>query len=285
MPHADFVHLRVHSAYSLSEGAIKPDKLAGLAAAGNMPAVAITDTSNMFGTLEFTQYCTKSGVQPIIGCQLGLARTGTILAPDYVVLLAQNEAGYANLQRLTSFSFLTGDAVKPQITREQLCQYADGLFLLTGGSLGPIGRLLAEGQMDEAKAYLSILKDAFPDRIAIELQRHGEPQEAATEPGFLQLAEAFDLPLAATNECFFAKREMYEAHDALLCIADSRVLAEKDRRRVTPEHWFKPAAMMRELFKDLPDACDNTIAIAQSCTVMTTTRKPLLPRCPKVRDG
>lgn len=285
MPHADFVHLRVHSAYSLSEGAIKADKLAGLAASDNMPAVAITDTSNMFGTLEFTQYCTKSGVQPIIGCQLGLARTGTILAPDYVVALAQNEEGYGNLQRLTSLSFLTGDAVKPQITREQLCEHAGGLFLLTGGALGPIGRLLAEGQMEEAKAYLSALKTAFPNRIAIELQRHGEPLEIATEPGFLQLAEDFDLPLAATNECFFAKREMYEAHDALLCIADGRVLAEKDRRRVTPEHWFKPAAMMRELFADLPDACDNTIAIAQSCAVMTTTRKPLLPRCPKVREG
>ncbi|HTQ69902.1 MAG TPA: DNA polymerase III subunit alpha [Acidocella sp.] len=285
MPHADFVHLRVHSAYSLSEGAIKPDKMAALAASDNMPAVAITDTSNMFGTLEFTQYCTKSGVQPIIGCQLGLARPGINLAPDYVVLLAQTEEGYANLQRLTSLSFLSSDAVKPQITRAQLIEHADGLFLLTGGALGPIGRLLAEGQMEEAQAYLAALKDAFPERIAIELQRHGEAVEQATEPGFLRLAEEFGLPLVATNECFFAKREMHEAHDALLCIAEGRVLAEKDRRRVTPEHWFKPAAMMRELFADLPDACDNTIAIAQSCTVMTGTRKPLLPRCPKVREG
>ncbi len=285
MPHADFVHLRVHSAYSLSEGAIKPEKIAALAAADNMPAVAITDTSNMFGTLEFTQYCTKSGVQPLIGCQLGLARTGTILAPDYVVALAQNEEGYANLQRLTSLSFFSGDGIKPQITREQLCEHAEGLFLLTGGALGPIGRLLAEAQMEEARAYLSVLKNAFPNRIAIELQRHGEALEEAIEPGFLLLAEEFGLPLAATNECFFAKREMHEAHDALLCIAEGRVLAEKDRRRVTPEHWFKPAAMMRELFKDLPDACDNTIAIAQSCSVMTGTRKPLLPRCPKVREG
>jgi DNA polymerase-3 subunit alpha len=285
MPHADFVHLRVHSAYSLSEGAIKADKLAALAAAENMPAVAITDTSNMFGTLEFTQYCTKSGVQPIIGCQLGLAREGVNLPPDYVVVLAQTEEGYANLQKLSSLSFLSGDAVKPQITLQQLCDHADGLFLLTGGAHGPVGRLLAEGQMEEAKICLSAMKAAFPSRIAIELQRHGEAVEIATEPGFLLLAEEFDLPLAATNECFFAKREMYEAHDALLCIAEGRVLAEKDRRHVTPEHWFKPAAVMRELFADLPDACDNTIAIARSCTVMTNTRKPLLPRCPKVREG
>ncbi|MGE4483328.1 DNA polymerase III subunit alpha [Acidocella sp.] len=285
MSHADFVHLRVHSAYSLSEGAIKADKLAALAAAENMPAVAMTDSSNMFGTLEFTQYCTKSGVQPIIGCQLGLARPGLNLPPDNIVVLAQNEEGYANLTRLTSLSFLSGDAVKPQITRAQLAEHASGLFLLTGGAQGPIGRLLAEGQMDEARSYLAALKEAFAERLAIEIQRHGEAVEIATEPGFLQLAEAFDLPLVATNECFFAKREMYEAHDALLCIAEGRVLAEKDRRHVTPEHWFKPAAMMRALFADLPDACDNTIAIAQGCTVMTGTRKPLLPRCPKVREG
>ena len=285
MPHADFVHLRVHSAYSLSEGAIKPDKLAALAAADHMPAVAMTDTSNMFGTLEFTQYCTKAGVQPVIGCQLGLARTGQMLPPDYVVLLAQTEEGYANLQRLSSLSFLAEGALKPQISQEQLFAHASGLFLLTGGARGPIGRLLSEGQWDEAMTYLAAFKAAFPDRLAIEIQRHGEAVEKATEPGFLRLAEAFALPLVATNECFFATREMYEAHDALLCIAEGRVLAEQDRRRATPEHWFKPAAMMRALFADLPDACDNTIAIAQSCTVMTQTRKPLLPTCPKVKDG
>ncbi len=285
MPHADFVHLRVHSAFSLSEGAIKPDKIAALAKDYAMPAVAITDTSNMFGALEFSQYCTKEGVQPIIGCQLGLKREGINLAPDNVVLLAQNAAGYANLQRLTSASFLEGDGVKPQITREALLEHAEGLFLLTGGVQGPVGRLLAEGQMAEAETYLAMLAGAFAGRIAVEIQRHGEAVEAAIEPGFLQLAEKFALPIVATNECFFAKPEMYEAHDALLCIAEGRVLAEKDRRRVTPEHWFKPAKLMRELFADLPDACDNTIAIARSCAVMAQSRKPLLPTCPKVREG
>ena len=285
MPHADFVHLRVHSAFSLSEGAIKPDKIAALARDYAMPAVSITDTSNMFGALEFSQYCTKEGVQPIIGCQLGLKREGINLPPDNVVLLAQNAAGYANLQRLTSASFLEGDGVKPQITREALLEHAEGLFLLTGGVQGPVGRLLAEGQMAEAEAYLAMLAGAFAGRTAVEIQRHGEAVEAAIEPGFLQLAEKLALPIVATNECFFAKPEMYEAHDALLCIAEGRVLAEKDRRRVTPEHWFKPAKLMRELFADLPDACDNTLAIARSCAVMAQSRKPLLPTCPKVREG
>ncbi|HYP62646.1 MAG TPA: DNA polymerase III subunit alpha, partial [Acidocella sp.] len=285
MPHADFVHLRVHSAFSLSEGAIKPDKIVALAKAYGMPAVAITDSSNMFGALEFSQYCSGAGVQPIIGCQLGLARAGVNLPPDNVVALAQNEAGYANLQRLTSLSFLEGDGVKPQITREMLLAHAEGLFLLTGGAGGPIGRLLAEGQLAEAEEYLHVLAEAFPGRIAVELQRHGDKLEQAIEPGFLTLAEQLDLPIVATNECFFAGSKMAEPHDALLCIAEGRVLAEPDRRRVTPEHWFKPAAEMRALFADLPEACDNTLAIARSCAVMAPSRKPLLPTCPKVREG
>jgi DNA polymerase-3 subunit alpha len=286
MGYANFVHLRVHSAYSLSEGAIKVDKIAALAREMGMPAVAITDTSNMFGALEFSQYCVGKGVQPIIGCQLGIARAGVNLAPDYVVLLAQTKAGFANLQKLSSLSFLAGDAAgKAQVSLDELRDHADGLLLLTGGAHGPIGRLLAEGQMAEAERLLDALREGFADRVVMELQRHGERIEEAVEPGFLALADARGMPLVATNECYFATRSMHEAHDALLCIAEGRVLAEKDRRRVTAEHWFKPAADMRALFKDLPEACDNTLAIAQSCAAMAETSKPLLPTCPKVREG
>jgi len=286
MPFAPFVHLRVHSAYSLSEGAIKPEKIAALARELEMPAVAITDTSNLFGALEFSQYCTIAGVQPIIGCQLALARPGVNLAPDPVVLLAQTPAGFANLQKLSSASYLQSDAAtKPQLSLATLLAHAEGNFLLTGGPAGPIGRLLAEGQLGAAEAYLRALQDGFGDRIAMELQRHGEPLELAIEPGMITLADRCGVPLVATNECFFAKPSMHEAHDALLCIAEGRVLAETDRRRVTPEHWFKPAASMREVFADLPEACDNTLAIARSCAVMVETRKPLLPTCPKIPAG
>ncbi len=286
MPHADFVHLRVHSAFSLSEGAIKPDKIAALARELSMPAVAITDTSNLFGALEFSQYCTNAGVQPIIGCQLALERKGLNLAPDPVVLLAQTPIGFANLQKLSSASYLLSDsAPKPQISMQTLLSHAEGLFLLTGGAAGPIGRLLAEGQLADAQAYLAALQEGFSGRIAMELQRHGEKLEQAIEPGLITLADKAGIPLVATNECFFAKPSMHEAHDALLCIAEGRVLAEQDRRRVTREHWFKPAADMRVLFADLPDACDNTLAIARSCAVMAESRKPLLPTCPKVRPG
>ncbi len=287
MSSAGFVHLRVHSSYSLSEGAIKAGALAALARDAGMPALALTDTSNMFGALEFSQACAAAGVQPIVGCQLALARADNPrLSPDPVALLALNAAGYANLQRLSSASFLgVASGLVPQITLEALMAHAGGLFLLTGGAFGPLGRLLAEGQRGEAAALLARLGEAFGDRLAVELQRHGLAVEQAVEPGMIALADEALVPLVATNQCFFARREMHEAHDALLCIAEGRLLSERERRRVTPEHWFKPPAVMRALFADLAEACDNTLAIARRSAVMAETRKPLLPTCPKVRPG
>ncbi len=287
MPHAEFVHLRVHSAYSLSEGAIKPDRIAALAREGGMPAAAITDTANLFGALEFSQACAAKGVQPIVGCQLALTRPeAPALPPDPLVLLAQDGAGLANLQRLSSRGFLdTEPGLRPQVSLATLRAHQEGLILLTGGTPGPIFRLLAEGQRPAAEALLAALAEAVPGRVAVELHRHRLAAERAVEPGLLALADAARLPLVATNDCFFATPAMHEAHDALLCIAEGRLLAESDRRRVSPEHWFKPAAAMRALFADLPDAADNTLAIARRCAVMAESRKPLLPVCPKVRPG
>ena len=287
MPHVDFVHLRTHSAYSLSEGAIRPDKIATMAKDGGMPAAAITDTSNLFGALEFSQYCAGKGVQPIIGCQIGLARADNPrLPPDPLVLLAQDAAGMANLQRLSSFGFLQTDpSLKPQLPFSRIAEHAAGLLLLTGGTTGPIGRLLADGQQAEAERLLDAMAEAFPCRTLQELHRHGLAVDAAIEPGLITIADARGIPLVASNDCYFAGPDMHEAHDALLCIAEGRTLSEQDRRRVTPEHWFKPAADMRTLFADLPEACDNTLAVARRCAVMAESRKPLLPVCPKVRPG
>ena len=286
MPHSDFVHLRSHSAYSLSEGAIKADKIASMARANGMPAAAITDSGNLFGALEFSQACVKEGVQPIIGCQISLTRSDKPgLSPDPIVLLAQDAAGLGNLLRLSSLGFTNSDPADPQLPLRTVLDHAAGLILLTGGTRGPLGRLLAEARQPEAEAMLAEIAEAFGDRAVVELHRHGLALERAIEPGLILLADGAGLPLVATNECFFAAPAMYEAHDALLCIAAGRTMADPERRRVTGEHWFKPAAEMRALFADLPDACDNTIAIARRCAVMAETRKPLLPVCPKVRDG
>ena len=287
MSHADFVHLRVHSAYSLSEGAIKADKIPALAREARMPAVAIADTANLFGALEFSQACAAKGIQPIIGCQVALARPeAPRLPPDPLVLLAQTPAGLANLQSLSSRGFLDTElGLKPQVPLATLAAHAEGLILLTGGTGGPLARLLAEGQKAEAERLLAALAEAFPDRVAVELHRHGDATGRAVEPGLVALADAAGLPLVATNDCYFARPAMHEAHEALLCIAEGRQLADPERRQVSPECWFKPAADMRVLFADLPDACDNTLAIARRCAVMAESRKPLLPRSPKVRPG
>ena len=281
-----FVHLRVHSAYSLSEGAIKAAAIPGLAQSARMPAVALTDTANLFGALEFSQACQNKGIQPIIGCQVALTREDNPqLPPDPVVLLAQTPQGLANLQALSSKGFIESDPAAPQLPLATLQDQAEGLVLLTGGTNGPIARLLAEGREPEAARLLARLAEAFPARTMMELHRHGLAIERAIEPGLLALADRAAIPLVAANDCFFAKPAMHEAHDALLCIAEGRQVSEQNRRRVTPEHWFKPAEAMQALFQDLPEACSNTVAIARTCAVMAETRKPLLPVCPKVHAG
>ena len=186
MPLADFIHLRVHSAYSLSAGAIKIKELVQLCRSEAMPAVAITDTGNLFGALEFATACAEAGIQPIIGCEIALAPNGGarngrapnghMAEPDRIVLLVQSEAGYRNLMALVSRAYLDGEAgAEPAVALADLAAAHDGLLCLAGGAAGPVGRLLAEGQTEAAEAALAALKAIFPGRLYIELQRHGLP--------------------------------------------------------------------------------------------------------------
>ena len=293
MPHADFVHLRVHTAYSLAEGAITVKDLAKLCKSNAMPAVPITDTTNLFGALEFAVAASEAGVQPIIGAELHLKReTGQTKAglrvvagtahvasqPDHLVLLAQNEAGYRNLMALVSRSYLDSEPGDPaQIPWSALDGATDGLLALTGGPSGAVGRLLGEGQADEAERVLESLKTLFPGRLYMEIQRHGAEAERRIEGGLLALAYRHDVPLVATNECFFPDEGLYEAHDALLCIAAGTTVSDPKRRRVTRHHRFKSAAEMRTLFADLPEAVDNTLVIARRCAFMPRPLSPILP--------
>jgi DNA polymerase-3 subunit alpha len=284
MPFADFVHLRVHSAYSLSEGAIKPKQLVELARRQHMPAVAVTDSGNLFGAMEFSGYAKDAGVQPIIGCLMSVTRPdepegpGQRPAPDQMVLLVQNEAGYRNLMKLTSDAFLeTEPGLVPQVSLSDVTAHADGLLALTGGAAGEVGRHLLENRPDAARASLDRLKGIFPGRLYVEIQRHGLADENQIEEGLIDLAYAFDLPLIATNDVFFSDEGMFAAHDALLCIAQGSYVDNPDRRRVTQEHRFKSAREMRELFRDLPEAIENTLVVAQRCAFMPPARKPILP--------
>ena len=279
-----FVHLRVRSAYSLLEGAIKADKVSSLAAAAGMPAVALVDRANLFGALEFSVYSKDAGVQPIVGCALpvtgiGGGQTERWAKVPTIVLLAQSEQGYLNLSVLSSYCYLEADGSEDvSVPWQKVVEHNEGLILLSGGVDGPVDPLLAAGKIPEGKAALAEMARVFGDRFYIELQRHGLPSQAAAEGELVAFAYDHDVPLVATNDIYFAKQEMYAAHEALLCIADGAFIMQDERRRVTPEHWFKPAADMRALFADLPEACDNTLDIARRCAFMVKKRDPILPR-------
>ncbi|MBU2365042.1 MAG: DNA polymerase III subunit alpha [Alphaproteobacteria bacterium] len=281
-----FVHLRVRSAYSLLEGATKADKIGGLAKADGMPAVAIADRANLFGALEFSVATKGDGVQPIIGCALPVQGIGEGLPERWaktptIMLLAQNERGYLNLCELSSFAYLEIDASEePHVSWQRVCDYSEGLILLSGGPDGPVDHLLAAGKVKEGRAALAEMKRVFGDRFYVELQRHGTPAEAAAEGGLVAFAYEEDVPLVATNDVYFKHSKIYAAHDVLLCIADGSFVGQDDRRKVTPEHGFKSAAEMRALFADLPEACDNTLDIARRCAFTVAKRDPLLPRFP-----
>ncbi|MBC6980754.1 DNA polymerase III subunit alpha [Caulobacter sp. 17J80-11] len=278
-----FVHLRVRSAYSLLEGAIKADKVGALAAADGQPAVAIADRANMFGALEFSQTAKDSGVQPIIACALPVSGIGDKPGERWartptVVLLVQNETGYLNLTALSSAAYLeVGPMDEPHVPWSRVVERSEGLILLSGGPDGPVDHLFASGKKDEAERALQAMHEAFGDRFYVELQRHDRPAEHAAEPGLVGWAYDHDVPLVATNDVYFGKKDMYAAHEALLCISDGAFMGQDDRRRVTAEHWFKPAAEMRTTFADLPEACDNTLEIARRCAFLVKKRDPILP--------
>jgi DNA polymerase-3 subunit alpha len=289
---AGFVHLHVHSSFSLLESALTIGKLAELAKKDRQPALALTDTNAMFGALEFSDKIAASGIQPITGCCLsvdfadqkdapkpGLGATAGSRAIPKIVLLAKDEDGYRNLMRLCSRAHLDPalDAA-PHVSVAALAESSSGLIALTGGPNGPLDLALAEGQSAVADARCGLLLDLFGDRLYIELQRHGTPGEREIEPQLLDFAYDRHIPLVATNQPYFATPHDYEPHDALICIAEGRLLAEGERRHYTTEHYFKSRAEMAALFADLPEALASTVEIARRCAHRPKSRKPILPR-------
>jgi DNA polymerase-3 subunit alpha len=286
-----FIHLHIHSQYSLLEGALKLEPLLGLAKADHQPALGVADTNNLFGALEFSEKAAGKGVQPLLGAEMlvDFEPPATRLmershdrgqfGKGGVVLMAGNQAGYANLSRLISRAYLEGEAGRAAIQLGWLdSESVAGILCLSGGPEGAIDPYLAAGLDVQAEQRLEHLRTLFADRFYVELQRHGRPQEQANEAKLIDYAYRRGVPLVATNEPFFATRDDYEAHDALLAIAAGSVVAQTERRKLTPEHYFKTRDEMLALFSDLPEALENSVEIAQRVCFRPLTRGPILPR-------
>ena len=287
-----FIHLHAHTAFSLREGALTLGRLIQLAEKDAQPALAVTDTNNLFAALEFSEKAEKVGVQAIPGVQLavdfgdansresrGGAQGQGEAGHANLVLLAKTQTGYRNLMRLCSRAYLgaaPGDS--PCVTLADLSSDGDELIVLTGGPDGALDFLLGQSRIDAALARLEALEGLFGDRLYIELQRHGLAQERAVEAQLLDFAYRRGLPLVATNEPFFASAEDFEAHDALLCVAEGTVTSAAERRRLTPTHYFRTRAEMLALFADLPEATQNSVEIARRCCFRPRTRTPIMPR-------
>ncbi|MBR2033454.1 MAG: DNA polymerase III subunit alpha [Alphaproteobacteria bacterium] len=293
MAEPKFIHLRVHTAYSLSEGAMKVPALMHKMHEQKIPAVALTDTANMFGGKAFSSYAASEGIKPILGCQFYLRNPdaddvlkskGRTIEPDKIILLVMNAEGYANIMHLMKLSYLDNPlpTEKPQLKISDLEKYNAGIIALTGGVEGPIGRLLLENRMDEAEEFLQQLHKIFADRLYMEIARIGLSTEQQTEDKFIDLAYKYNIPLVATNEAFFFDADMYEAHDALVCIAAAEYVANDNRKKFSPNNRLRSENEMVELFADLPEALENTVNIAKRCNYLSEKVQPLLPifECP-----
>ena len=288
--HSGFVPLRIFSSYTMLDGAIEPKAIAKQAKALQFPAAGLTDRNGLYAAMAFSDAAKKDGVQPVIGTMLCVARPDMpegVAAPlDWLALYAQDATGYDNLCALVSLAHLDRPVEQPaHVDFAALTGRTDGLVALTAAGEGTLARLFAEDQPARAEAYCDRLQALFGDRLFIELARRGDPVEEAAEQALIDLAYTRDLPLVATNPCCFADSGFLDAHDAMLCIAHSTYVESDDRPKSSPDAWLKPAAAMRELFADLPEAIDNTLLVAQRCAVAAPKRKPILPSLAGDREG
>ena len=284
-----FIHLRLHSSYSLLQGAIRPEELPKLCQKNLMPAVGVTDTGNLFGALEISELLVANGIQPLIGCEFKILQNNfNDQNSNYysdIILLAQNDDGYKNLLKLSSEFFLNQKSPKLALDLSQLEKHSNDLILLCGGSSGILGTNLLLNRKEEAKKTAVYLKKIFGDRFYIEIQRHGQQdsyrtkEEEETEDLLLELADDNCIPIVATNNVHFKDKKSFEAQDVLSCIAQNAYLdQEAQRERLTQEHYFKSSYEMKTLFGDLLEAYNNTLEIAVRCTFKPSKREPILPK-------
>jgi DNA polymerase-3 subunit alpha len=271
-----FVHLHLHTEYSLLDGAVRVGDAIKACKRNNMPAVALTDHGNLYGVVPFFQAAKKAGVKPIIGCELYVApgsmtdkqASSAKEAAYHVTLLAETLDGYHNLVKLVSAAHLDGFYYKPRVDHALMAQHSNGLICLSGCLKGEINSALMAGQPAKAKDLVGTYRDIFgPQNFFLELHDHGIEAQAQCSKALVAMAPAFGLPLVGSNDVHFLDRSHHEAHDVMICIGTGSMVDDEKRMRYVPELYFKSAAEMRSVFSEIPEACDNTLRIAERCNV------------------
>ena len=282
----EFVHLRVHSEYSLSDGLVRIGDLARRTAELGMPAVAVTDNSNFYGLIKFHKAAVGAGVKPVFGADLRIVDDADSDEAFPVCFLVMNSAGYRNLTRLISRSYREGqDLDGPRVLRAWLAEAAECLLVLSGGAAGYVGQALLNGKADLARARLQEWQALFPGRYYLELQRCGRVGDEEHVHAAVELAIECGCPVVATNDVRFLDAAEFEAHEARVCIAEHRVLDDPRRqRRYSEQQYLRTGEEMVALFSDIPEAIANSVAIARRCSMVVELGRVCLPEYP-VPDG
>lgn len=272
-----FVHLHLHTEYSTLDGAVRCKEVAARAAELGMPAVAMTDHGNLYGAIEFYEAVREKGVKPILGCEIYLAPESMEHRQEipgrrratHLTLLAENNTGWENLVQLVTKGHLEGSYYgKPRVDRQELRAHAEGIICLSGCIAGPVNEWLLQRQSDKAREMLEELREIFGrDNLYVEIHDHGLEAQHEVKPQLIKLARELDLGLVAANDVHFLSRDDHEAHDVMICIGTGKLVFDEKRMRYPAEVYFKSAEEMREVFQDIPEACDNTLEIAERCNV------------------
>ena len=271
----EFIHLKIHTQYSICEGALRTSELAKYCRENKIKAAGLSDSNNLCGALEFSELLAKSKTQPIIGTQINIQYKEYI---GKISLIVKDLQGYKNLIKLSSKSFLEiKDDELPHCQIEDLEKNSEGLILLTGSIDGFFGKLFLKNLTDEIILLLKKFKEFYKNNLYLEIQRHNDQGEKLFEKFLLNLSEELELPIIATHEVFYLNKDMYEAHDAYLCIGEKTYVNAKDRRKYSNQHYLKDSMEMYELFKDLPDALKNNENFPLRISYRPTNSLPVLP--------
>ena len=291
MKHADFVHLHVHTQYSLLDGAIRLKDLFKEAKKQRMPALAMTDHGNMFGTIDFYQRAYKEGIKPIIGCELYVAAESRFTKKKqdahHLIVLAKDMTGYHNLMKLTSAGYLEGFYYRPRVDKALLASHSEGLIALSACLHGEVAHCLLKGDRESATVAAEEYRTIFgEENFYLELMENGLPEQEDVNRGLLSMGKELSIPVVATNDCHYLKKEDAEAHDILLCIQTGKTIDDTDRMRFRTDHlYFKSPEEMNQAFHYCPDAIENTVRIAERCNLTLDLNQTLLPHYRKIEKG